>query len=135
MITMHTLTHLERTTRDTGIQAIRGFQDGIGGHTAEMVSGQRRAHTIRPQGQESYIRLLKVEGDRELVGRDIGRGNQVVADSAGCTKLGVIPELPGIIDIISSVCLTIGPLQARLHLDRPCFEIRADVTICNGGYF
>ena len=76
-----------------------------------------------------------MEGNRELVG-----GNFRTIDHIHClgidrAELGIFPELPGEIHIVSIQRLTIGPDQVGAQAKRPGFEIGAHAAVCKRGDF
>src|SRR5260370_35075205 len=70
-----------------------------------------------------------MEGDREVVRRDIRRGDQVIASGTGCGELGVGPELPGEVHVPGIQGLAVRPLQVGAQVERPGLEISADATV------
>src|SRR5713226_104675 len=94
-----------------------------------MVRRQRRETAIGPYRDERFVRGAEVECDREFVGRDIRRLNQVVTSSISRAKFRIVPKFPGVIYIVSVEWLTIRPYHVRAQLERPGFEIGRDVAI------
>ena len=71
MLVRYALRHHERAARDLGVQVLGRFQDGLGRHTAKMMRRQRRKIAIYPQRDKWRIGSREVEGDREVVHRNI----------------------------------------------------------------
>src|SRR5437870_1804712 len=90
---------------------------------------KQRKTCISPDREEWGKRILQVECDGELIGRNICRCNQIVTIGGISTKLRIVPELPGEINILSIQWLTIGPFQARLELKYPGLQIWTDIAI------
>src|SRR6266568_9354054 len=94
-----------------------------------MVFRQRSKTTIRPDREERRKCALQMEGDAKLIRRNVSRSDQIEASCISGTKLSIVPELPGEIDILSIQRLPIGPFQAGFELKYPGFQVSADIAI------
>jgi hypothetical protein len=80
VISRHALLHHERTACHLGVQDLWRLEDLCGRHTAEMVRRERSLWAIHPQGcQEGSKGPREMEGDREVVRRDLCPADQVEA--------------------------------------------------------
>ena len=71
MLAGDALRHHERAARDLGVQVVGRLLDGLRCHPAEVMRGQWRIDTIYPQRDKWRIGSREVEGDREVVRRNI----------------------------------------------------------------
>src|SRR5438876_988785 len=91
-----------------------------------MVRRKWSKYAIRPKVcQERSEGLLEVEGDREVVGRDVCGTDQVQPQDADGSELGIAPESPGEIHIMSIVGLPVRPHQTGSQVERPGGRIGA----------
>jgi len=105
VIPWHVLTQQERTTGDRGGQVVLRLLDGLGRQRMEMVRWQRSQEAIYPIREEGCERLFEVESNREVVSREVCRGDEVQSKSINCTELGGAPELPGVVHVGSRFIL------------------------------
>src|SRR5689334_16640199 len=94
-----------------------------------MARGQGCADAVSPRREERGEGLLEVERDRQVVRRDIRRGDQIIANGTGCGELGVGPELPGEVHVPGIQGLAVRPLQVGAQVERPGLEISADAAV------
>src|SRR5437016_5811652 len=94
-----------------------------------MMFRQRSKPTISPDREERSKRLFQMESNLEFVRRNVRRSDQIEAIVGISTELGIVPELPGKIDIFRIQRLTIGPFQAGFELKYPGLQIFADIAI------
>src|SRR5437667_12781873 len=100
-----------------------------------MVRRQRSKDAIYPQVRKKRSKgALEVEGDREVVRRDFCRANQVQSQSTTGSKLGITPELPGVVHVARIVGLPIRPDQVWSQMERPGGGIGAHTPILHGGH-
>ena len=71
MLAGDALRHHERAARDLGVPVVGRRADGLRSHPAEVMRGQWRLDTIYPQRDKWRIGSPEVEGDREVVRRNI----------------------------------------------------------------
>ncbi len=135
MIARYTLTHHEGATHHLRVQVVGRLENLLRRHRTEMVRGQRRRVAIHPQREEGNIGLLEVEDDRQMVRRDVCRGDQVQAHSNVGPKLGIEPEPPGEVHVAGIVGLPIRPHEMGSQVEGPDGGIGADAAILHRGHF
>src|SRR5437764_2908147 len=100
-----------------------------------MVCWQGREAAIYPVTKERNISMREVEGDREVVRRDVCRTDQVDALWIGSPELGTLPELPAVVHVAGIIGLPIRPEQVGSQMECPGGGVSADTPIRQGGYF
>src|SRR5260370_18145501 len=89
------LPHYERAAGNLWVQVVGRLENLVGWHRTEMVRRQRSRAAIYPQvRQEGSEGALEVEGDREVVRRDLCRANQIQTQCIVGAEPGVEPEPP-----------------------------------------
>src|SRR5579859_3058006 len=94
-----------------------------------MVGWQRCSEGIRPRRNKWPEARLQVEGNGQIVSRDIRRSDEVKTYSTGRRKLRIGPQLPAKVYVSRIQRLTIRPLQTGAQVEFPDGEIAVNAAV------
>src|SRR6266851_8146039 len=100
-----------------------------------MMDGQGREEAIHPEREEGGIGVLEVEGDGEVIRRNVCSADQVEALGSESTELGVEQELPAVVHVAGIIRLPIRPDQTGSQMEGPGGGVGADAAILHCGDF